>query len=256
MKKETVTFAGLLAVFLLVANVYFGLADAQTASAQLIPKPSVPEFTVEYVDRSYYVPPTYGIDPYSGQTVQTGGGFTVNNKTIDLTIKNQHFTPYVIEDGGVLHSIYQSFQIRYKGHFGKDWYNYTHGEDDWTDYTVILFWLAPNTESPNLGELSAGDKVDFQAQARIGYFMHTDGDWYNPNSLVFVGESSDWSSTQTITFGASQTPSPEPTSLASPTQMPDEEPQQLGLEVILFLAVIVAVIAAGLGLLVYLAGRK
>lgn len=32
-----------------------------------ISKPSVPEFTVKYVDNSYDVPPTYGIDQYTGE---------------------------------------------------------------------------------------------------------------------------------------------------------------------------------------------
>jgi hypothetical protein len=186
----------------------------ESAYAQTFTKPSVPYFTANYVDRSYYIPPTYGIDQYSGQTVQTGGGFTVQNKTIELTIKNQKVTPYSIRDDDALRSVYLNFQIRYKGHFGQEWQNYSVGEDYWLDNTVVLFWLGENRNSPYLGDLYAGNQVDFQVQARIGYYMHTDNDWYNPNSLVFVGESSDWSGIQTVTIpGASTssvTPSPTP----------------------------------------------
>ena len=70
------------------------------ASATLMAKPtyadtnpSAPDFTVQYVDHSYDIPPTYGIDPYTGQTVMTFPGSHVDNRTIDVTIKNQPFTP-------------------------------------------------------------------------------------------------------------------------------------------------------------------
>jgi len=49
---------------------------------------------------------------------------------------------------------------------------------------------------------------------------------------------------------------PEPTSSPEPTPTPYEEPQQLGQEVILGVAVTVAVLAVGLGLLAYLIKRK
>ena len=79
----------LLSVLLVIPSV--GLVTS--AIAQTIPQPSVPEFTVRYADYSYNISPTYGIDPYSGKTVQTGGGFTIQNKSIELTIKTT-FTSY------------------------------------------------------------------------------------------------------------------------------------------------------------------
>ena len=86
----------------------------QEATAQSIPKPAVPQFTVEYVDNSYYIEPTYGIDEYSGETVKTGGGYTYENKSIELKITNQPFTAYNDNDG---HRINMYYQIQYKGHF-------------------------------------------------------------------------------------------------------------------------------------------
>jgi hypothetical protein len=82
--------ASLLLILLIAASL---VVMAKPATAQSIPKPSVPEFTVKYVDRSYYVPPVYGVDQYSGKTVQTGGGFTVTNKTLEVTIRGKSFTP-------------------------------------------------------------------------------------------------------------------------------------------------------------------
>ena len=55
-------------------------------------KPSVPEFTVKLEDHSYDVLTTYSIDPYTGENV-THAGYHVENKTIEVTIKNQPFVP-------------------------------------------------------------------------------------------------------------------------------------------------------------------
>lgn len=170
-----------------------------------IPKPSVPDFTVEYVDNSYYVPPTYEVDEYSGETVQVGGGFTVTNKSIELTIKNQPFTPYVFRDDEGVHEIYLHYQVGYKGHFGEDWHYTTASPNDpSSDYTVILFGLEWDIWQPtiSLGALSSGDHVDFQVQARIGYNSVVEPSQHimDPGVYVFHGESSEWSTTQTITI--------------------------------------------------------
>jgi hypothetical protein len=56
------TFALSLILLLALSN----LMMAESASAQSIPKPSVPEFTIRYRDYSYSIPPTYGINEYTG----------------------------------------------------------------------------------------------------------------------------------------------------------------------------------------------
>jgi hypothetical protein len=81
-----------------------------------IPKPSVPEFTLEFVIDSYDVPPTYGIDQYTGDTVITEGGYHVDNNTIELTIKNQPYT-YSYNNS----SAWIVYNVMVKGHFGEDW---------------------------------------------------------------------------------------------------------------------------------------
>ena len=69
----------------------------------------------------------------------------------------------------------------------------------------------------------------------------------------FTGETSGWSESQTISIPENTSLNPMPT---SPKPLPSEEPQQLGQEVILGLAVTVAVVCIGLGLLVYLIRSK
>jgi hypothetical protein len=93
-----------------------------TPKATLLPvaKPSVPEFTVAPVDRSYDVPVsvTYSTDPFTGQQVaHTSDGYHVTNRTIEITINNQQFTPITLNNGTKI-QLYYSLQM--KGHFG-DW---------------------------------------------------------------------------------------------------------------------------------------
>jgi hypothetical protein len=45
-------------------------SEEPTKEASIL-KPSVPEFAVKYVGYSYDVPPTYGIDQYTGEPVIT-----------------------------------------------------------------------------------------------------------------------------------------------------------------------------------------
>ena len=63
-------------------------------ASSAITKPSVPEFTVKFVDASYNVPTTSSIDPFTGQNV-TNEGYHVENRTIELIIKNQPFASYI-----------------------------------------------------------------------------------------------------------------------------------------------------------------
>lgn len=90
-------------------------------SAAQLPTPSTPQFTVRYVDYSYYIPPTYGIDPYTGQNVTVQAGSYVDNRTVEFTIRNQPFIPAQDLSGNTI-GLYYNF--RYKGHFGDQWSYY------------------------------------------------------------------------------------------------------------------------------------
>jgi hypothetical protein len=76
----------------LIAFSCLSLLAVKPATAQSIPKPSVPEFTLSYSDKSYSVPPTYDIDPYTGKSIITQDGYYVKNASVEVTIKNQPFT--------------------------------------------------------------------------------------------------------------------------------------------------------------------
>jgi hypothetical protein len=81
-----------IALLLITMLAVSSLIMAESAYAQSIPEPSVPEFTVKIVAYPYDVPTTHSIDPFTGQDV-THEGYHVNNQSIEVRIKNQPFTP-------------------------------------------------------------------------------------------------------------------------------------------------------------------
>ena len=109
-------FSLLFVVILAVSS----LIMVESAFAQ-IPQPSIPEFTVKLVAHPYDVPTTTTstIDQYTGkETVTTHPGYHVENKSIEITIKNRPFTPYTDAEG---HEINLYYNVRVKGHFSQDW---------------------------------------------------------------------------------------------------------------------------------------
>ena len=210
-----------------------GLVMVGTVFAQSIPKPSVPEFTVELVNSSYDVPTTYSTDPYTGENV-THAGYRVESRTIRISIKNQPFTPYQITENGNTWTVDFFYNIRFKGHFEEDWTEIYHPSDGYPsqypgqypmhEYTVFSYQgdYSPTEgmefEVRSIGTtFPPGAQVDFQVKAMIGY-VHREASALSP--YVLTGETSDWSNTQTLTIEEFQTPSPEPTPTPSPSPSP------------------------------------
>jgi hypothetical protein len=175
--------------------------------------PSVPEFTVTYVDYSYDVPPTYEIDQFTGQKVIQQEGEHVDNRSAVFAIRNQPFATYV-DSGNNSIGLYYNF--RYKGHFGSDWgcFPFSEGGQSWRYHATFFVFIevppdefssASNSEYTDIvlrlpflfgyGKPPMNTQVDFQVQALIGHIDY-EGDGY----YRFTGERSAWSSTQTITI--------------------------------------------------------
>jgi hypothetical protein len=163
------------------------------------PKPSVPEFTVKAVAHPYDVPTTYSTDLYTGETI-THEGYHVENKSIEVWIKNMPFTPYNDTDG---HEVNLYYSVRVKGHFGEDWGTpSTYSESDSaeripqlnSEYTVLSL---ANYYNPKA-------KADYQVEAIVGHFYTA---YYPPGHAIQfpytafqVDGTSGWSNTQTLTF--------------------------------------------------------
>jgi len=249
-------------LFLAIAEThYFGTVRAST-ELDSITKPSVPEFTVKFIDSSYTTPTTYSIDPYTGQNVTHHGSY-VANKTIEVTIRNQPFVRYFDTSSGWNISLY--YNVRVKGHYEVNWTDLYLREDmpylsenvppkSASEYTVLSYHsyqpISENTymTGGKMLDLPPGSQVDFQLQALAGYIHRV----WNPNATnqldmypyVFAGEESGWSNTKTLTISPTPSPSPEPTPITEPFQT-----------TLLIVSVVAVVAVVGVGLLVYLKKR-
>lgn len=255
-----------LSFILLILTSGLSLLMVKPVNAETIPKPSVPEFTLKYVDDSYYVPAsnTTTIDPFTGnKTVIVQAGYYVENKSVAVSIKNLPFTPYKDSSG---HYVDLYYDIRWMGHWGNNWWDYNStfrmllnsysGFDNNglplpnSDFKVVSFPMGVDISGHTqiLGNVSANGKIDFQVQAFIGYYTQKmypsvpgfRDSYYN----VFNGESSGWSSSQTISIpdgSVSVSTSPNQTSTPTVPEFPSW--------MILFLSSMM-ILVAGLSVLV------
>jgi hypothetical protein len=181
-------FSLLIVVILAVSSIIF----VESAFAQSIPKPSVPEFTAKLIS-----------SPPESQSV---------NRTIELSIKNQPSISFYnirmrVNDAnwGILYPNNNSVPNQSDGEYTI--LSYRSGYLG-VEYQYHLGYKVEN--------LTAGDKIDFQVQAMVGSIHRV----FNPNftnqidmySYVFTGVTGDWSNTQTVNIPeTSSSVSPSPT---------------------------------------------
>jgi hypothetical protein len=164
----------------------------ETAST---PKPSVPEFTLNFIEHSHDVSPIYGIDQFTGENITIQEGAHYQWTTLDFTIKNQQ----VPSDSRLY------YNIRYKGQYTNNWTELYHGDtyiqQQSGEYTTISF-LVSGSPSPEAHTstlpIPSGAQVDFQVEAMIGGIYRISPRF--SSGYEFRGETSGWSSTQTITI--------------------------------------------------------
>ena len=168
----------------------------------------------------------------------------MQNISIKLIIKNQPFSAYKDTNGNNINLWYN---VSSKGHYGDYWRYFPAGyyfEATDNEYDIIDFGLSSNNGSDyyawKIGGATVGGQVDFQVQAFIGFqtTLKTTPTQFDPRTYdcyLYTGETSDWSSTHTITIGQNSstmpTISPSPSSaitdpFASSTQNPTATPQQ------------------------------
>ena len=226
-------------IALIVALVASSLIMLETSYAQSIPKPSVPEFTIRIVDNSYDVPlvTTTTIDPYNGEEItQSSGGYHVENKSVEISIKNQPFNSQV---SGSEDSIGLYYTVRVKGHFGTEWqeqsvgvirpadsyfpwpleYQTTKIHASTSAYTILTYVIGQSGWT-----LRNGDQIDIEVKAFVGYhkfFWNTDHMFpiYNGNSFV-VSSESDWSNIQTLKMIEDQVTTTSPSSSPAVPELP------------------------------------
>jgi len=182
---------------------------------------SIPTFTVTIKDDSHNVPPTTTstTDPYTGKTTTTTiPGFAVDSRNITFTIQNQLLAlSYKQTEQPSTYGFY--YDIRFEPHYT------TTPNNDWTEiYDISLGYSSASTSentvisfhndySPQTGlafiqggidrTFPPDAKVDFQVQAMIGYITSSTNYHSLPfptTNYTFVGETSGWSPTQTLTI--------------------------------------------------------
>jgi hypothetical protein len=231
---EKISQTSALFPLLIIVTLSLTILTINLAVAQSIPKPSVPEFTVKYVDHSYDTPATYGTDPYTGKTVVTTPSQHVDNRTVEFKIKNQAFTAFTDENGTAINLF---FNIRYKGSYEENWTSMfgsqgrwfnldnpylTYGyptQDNSSQYTTVIYQLPWNIVE---------GQMDFQVEALEGYTeqsLRQGGIIFAIYDYTFYGQKSGWSNTKTVTLGEatnSNTPIPTypPTLIPNPTVSP------------------------------------
>lgn len=212
-----------LVLILTMASQVFVLT-VKPASAQTIPTPSVPTFTVQPVGPPIIVNTTYSLDPNTGQIVPNLG-YTNQYSGIKIIIKNQAFKPYNDSSGNLV-TLY--YNVRLKIHNETAWvtlYDPDAGDapvsiSPTSDYTNVSYNMNSGPGSP----IPVGTtQIDIQVDAYIGYIQKEPANNIYGFAWGFIGQKSNWSDTQTITLPAnvplSLTPTQSPTTTA-PTQMP------------------------------------
>jgi hypothetical protein len=227
--------------FVLAALIVCSLAIScySSTKAQSNPLPSVPEFTVKFVDFSYNIPTTStsSTDAYTGkQVVTTQAGYYIQNASFVINIKNQPFTGY--EVNGNYTALYYGIQV--KGHFTPDWgsvmfyYTQPYIQSSTEEYTTLTMGLTGNNDTTagadgqsgfvgaSLLNGAYGGQLDFRVLSLVGYYV-TVQDPVNafnvrhPYHQEFVSsQTSDYSSIQTIDISANPvTATPQPHSSSS-----------------------------------------
>jgi hypothetical protein len=234
LNKKTLLSAFLTAIMIgglvLASATRFGTVQAST-DVSGIPKPSVPEFTLQLVDNF-----------------------------VQVTIRNQPIIPNGHDTANIF------YNIRMKSHDIANWDNTTVSDPSQGSYVgevgtsgSTTLYTSFNSIHDLIGRYDSF-QVDFQVEAINGYLNSSIlygplPIGVDPNSRpVIIVNTSGWSNTQTITIPESQMPTPSPATTPTPT--PHQEPQQTALTTIIGVTIAAAVLGAGLGLLIYLIKRK
>lgn len=179
------------AAFLLIL---LAMASATLLSAPAVAQPVTPQFTVELSGPAFDVPPTYSFNPNTAQ-FDVNEGYHFQYSTVKIVIQNQPFTNQTNYD-----HLYYNVRIKPHDYVNSYWNELYHaGADGYPiqtagNTTVIPISIEGTQASGIL--IGARDSTDIQVEAMIG---HIGRNQTYPYDYIFYGETSGWSSTQTVT---------------------------------------------------------
>ena len=237
-------------------------------------KLAAPEFSVKLVSHPYDVPTTttVWVDPYTGEkTTTTNQGHHVENRSIEITIKNKPHTPRTNAEGIELNPYYR---VQVKGSFSEEWKDFQITNGQTAHYTLSN--VANQSKSEHTFLYGSGDypddsKLDFRVQLIHGYLYDVlAGRPIIPLYDIVADEESDWS-IQTLSINAETVSptTPSTTTTISPppqTETTPEDPnnnnQTQPTDLITTIALLIGIIALiivsviALSVLIIAVGRK
>jgi len=164
-------------------------------------------------DHSQTLPPVYEIDQFTGKKITVREEAYFEWRTLEFTLENQ-----LVQDPNNLY-----FNIRYMGQYASNW-TYLYRGDTYVraqpgQTSTIPFLISGQALNGNFYYLPipAGATVDFQVEAMVGNIFRISPEF--ASGYEFRGETSGWSSTQTVTIPAASN-SPNPTSPPDPSITP------------------------------------
>jgi len=200
------------------------------ASAQSVPKPLVPEFTVQYSENR-----------------------TINIiRFIVITIKNQPFTPTMLSDNNYT-ELWYSFRVKehsanWGPTVGVEGVNPQTAASNTNTTAITISLHDGSVHNYNydveygtncLSSITYGDTVDFQVEAFVGVKVTQYSDYTITHVVEYHGHLSDsnWSQTQTVTIPPAATPTTVP-NLTIPTPAPAVPKTMLEISAVVVLSII------------------
>ena len=228
-----------LSLIVIVVLLMSSLILVKPSYAQVgVTTPSMPEFGVTYRPYSYYVPSTYGVDPATGKAVVTHEGYYEEDKEVWISIANQPFQPYYDSKGKYIQLFYNA---QWKMHGANSWegmpddIHFSQNTDFHLSGIVVGFKGYNGSEGyMRLLDYAPNSQIDFQVKAAIGY--------YTMNN-TFVGQTSGWTNTQTLTIADNSSATNQ---TSTPTPSTPEFPSAIAL-VVVFLVSAVSLAVCGVG---------
>jgi hypothetical protein len=201
------------ALILIIIMAISFLIIVKIASAQSIPKPSLPEFTIVPVGPSFDIPPSYSFNSSTG-LFDYNDGYHIQYSTVKIIIKNQPFSNQSVDD-----NLYHNARIKPHNYPDSYWLElFSAGADGYPIQTLSNYTTIPIAVegAQTLGTIiPTGATTDIQVEAMIGHIGRNNTMNPYPYPYVFFGETSGWSTTQTVTLppktAFTASPSPTPT---------------------------------------------
>jgi hypothetical protein len=189
--------------------------------------PSLPSFSVGYDESENYVSPSYGVDS-TGKAIVVHEGYYKVSRWTYVSIANQPFEPYTDSKGNYIQLFYD---VRWKANGSQSWqgldvYRFTQVLDFHITRILIGFKGYEGAMGVRLLDYVPDAQIDFQVQALIGYYTADN---------VFVGKSSGWCDTQTLTI-------PNNSSATNPISSPSPSVPELSPVTVLSVVFLVTVV--------------